>query len=302
MANLTLTDPSPEQLVGMADGLIDAGFGSMASDMYRIALKRAPPEWRDRILVRLGLADQRTARTQQTFGVLASVEQIAPGSMFVSDGLATWMKAAPFLEDRRFMDLALRHADLLPIPNWHWNLQTALWAVQRSKSVAGDLVELGVFKGHTTLFCADYVEFAAWPKRWWLYDTFTGIPEDQLDEGFRLSNSQAYNPETFSYEEVRDRFAGFPNIEVIQGRVPEILLDRAPEQIAFLHVDLNNAAAEIAALDLLFDRVSPDGVILFDDFCWSNASKQRHAETAWFAARGEQILPLPTGQGLYVKR
>jgi len=198
------------------------------------------------------------------------------------------------------VELAAKHAHLLPITNWHWNLQTVLWAVRQAKDVPGDFVELGVFKGHTTLFAAEYLGFETWPQRWLLYDTFEGIPEDQLDGDWKSRNEGTYKG-TYSFEEVRERFAGFPNIEVVQGRVPEILEETAPDRIAFLHVDLNNSTAEIQALDVLFDRLSPGGVIVFDDFAWKTARAQYEAESRWFAARGLQVLALPTGQGLFVK-
>jgi hypothetical protein len=221
--------------------------------------------------------------------------------VFIGEGLATWEKSLPFLEDPRFVELAQKHADLLPVPNWHWNLQTVLWAVRQAAPVPGDFVELGVFRGHTTIFLAEYLEFAGWDRRWYLYDTFEGIPADQMDADWEVRNERAYNAETYSFEEVRDRFAGFPNIEVIQGRVPEVLAEVSPKEIAFLHVDLNNATAEIQALDALFDRVSPGGVIVFDDYAWTAAKAQHAAESKWFADRGLQVLALPTGQGLFVK-
>ncbi len=166
--------------------------------------------------------------------------------------------------------------------------------------VEGDFVELGVFRGHTTAFAADYIGFAAWPRTWWLYDTFAGIPEDQLNPGWAARNAAVYGG-TFSYEEVRDRFASLPNIRVIAGRVPEVLAEESPDRIAFLHIDLNNSAAEIAALDLLFDRIATGGVVVLDDFCWQAARAQHDAELQWFAARGLHVLPLPTDQGVFVK-
>jgi hypothetical protein len=293
---------STAKMVVMADALARAGDIETARSLYRQALPQANPELRNRIRIRLGLALQRDRRSQMSYDILDALETFSPRDYFLGDGLATWMKTTPFLEDERFAALAEAHSGLLPARNWHWNLQIAAWCVRRARDVPGDLVELGVFKGHTTLFCAEYLDFAAWPKRWWLYDTFEGIPDDQVDVGFAHLNKGAYNPATFSFEEVRARFAHIPNIDVIQGRAPEILLETAPANIAFLHIDLNNVAAEIASLDLLFDRVSPGGLILFDDYLWANARAQYDAETAWFEARGEQILPLPTGQGLYIKR
>jgi O-methyltransferase len=302
MKDISVAELSAGHLVVMADSLLKLGDLVTARRLYQAALPKAAPDLKRRIHIRLGVAIKKDARLAATFSALDALETIPNANVFVGDGLATWLKALPFFEDARFLELSQRHADLLPLRNWHWNLQTALWAVGQARKVPGDLVELGVFKGHTTLFCAEYLDFASWPKRWRLYDTFEGIPDDQLDQGWKDVNRRLYG-DTFSYEEVRDRFAHIPNIEVIKGRVPEILHERSPgDAISFLHIDMNNATAEIAALDLLFDRVSPGGVILFDDFAWMSADAQRRAETAWFAARGEQVLPLPTGQGLYVKR
>ncbi|THD67173.1 TylF/MycF/NovP-related O-methyltransferase [Phenylobacterium sp.] len=283
----------------MADGLMRAGKVRTAASLYEIALRRASPLQRNAILVRQGLATYPHQRRVDLLGALEKLEGFG-SHVFIGEGLATWHKTTPFLEDQRFVELAHKHASLLPIANWHWNLQTVLWALKRARGIIGDFVELGVFKGHTTIFAAEYLEFAAWDKRWHLYDTFEGIPDDQLDPGWAASNKATYSG-TFSFEEVRDRFSAFPNIDVIKGRVPEVLEDSTPERIAFLHMDLNNSTAEIAALDALFDRLSPGGIIVFDDYGWATARAQHDAENQWFSQRGLEILALPTGQGLFIK-
>ena len=270
----------------------------LARRIYRAILLRVPTA--AHIQARLGLADTPHKDGAVLLDALASLEtRGAPA--FISDGLATWKKTLPFLEYPRFVDLVAHHASLLPIPNWHWNLQTVVWAIEQTRNLEGDFVELGVFRGHTTLFCAELVGFRDWPKTWWLYDTFEGIPADQLDAGWAEKNDAAYGPEMFSFEEVRDRLAHIPNIRVIKGRVPEVLDQQLPEAISFLHMDMNNATAEIAALEKVFDRIVPGGVIVFDDYMWAAARTQYLAEKAWFAERGLVVLPLPTGQGVFMK-
>jgi O-methyltransferase len=303
LANLTISDVSVEQLIDMGDGLLAGGRRVLAEKIYALALSRASAAQRQSLTLRQGIAGSPT-RAEMNLSLLRTLEaDVGSRNLaFVGAGLATWFKTLPFMLDGRFMEISDRHAGLLPLANWHWNLSTALWAVQHAREVPGDYVELGVFKGHTTLFCAEYVGFGDWPKRWWLYDTFEGIPADQLTPGWESSNKSLYEG-TFSFEEVRDRFAAFPNIDVIKGRVPEILTEHgSPDAIAFMHIDMNNPGAEIGALDALFERVSSGGLILFDDFCWATAKAQFDAETKWFADRGLHVLPLPTGQGLFVKR
>ena len=300
MSSLTFNTVSSAQLVAMGDGLLAAGDIGMARNLYRAALARSAQADRQKIRTRLGLALSPNARTKAMLEILKQLEGFGFVNAFVGEGMATWLKTLPFAEDERFQALAEAHGDLLPAPNWHWSLQTVLWAVQRCRDVPGDYVELGVFKGHTTLFCAEYVEFAGWPKRWLLYDTFDGIPDDQLAPGWKSINDSVYKG-TYAFEEVRSRFAHIANIQVIQGRVPEVLMQGAPDSIAFMHIDMNNVAAEIGALELLFERLSPGGVIIFDDYTWWTTRAQYYAEKAWFEARGLSVLPLPTGQGLFIK-
>jgi len=297
--NVDLSKLNMRQLSVLGDAALQAGAYVVAGRIFTAIRERAPGE--SHIEARLGLAINTSTRTPAMLEVLKAIEEIRPRRPFVSEGLATWLKTLPFMDDPRFMELAERHSRLLPVPNWHWNLQTVVWAVEQVRGLEGDFIELGVFKGHTTLFVAEYIGFADWPRRWWLYDTFDGIPADQLDAGWSESNASTYTG-TYSFEEVRDRFEPIPNIEVIKGRVPEILHARAPEKIAFMHMDLNNATAEIQALELLFDRIVPGGVIVFDDYLWLTARAQYDAEKAWFAARGLVVLPLPTGQGVFIKR
>ncbi|HEY9219457.1 MAG TPA: TylF/MycF/NovP-related O-methyltransferase [Phenylobacterium sp.] len=304
MADLLLQGLEPRDILALGDAAARIGKSTLARNLYNHVAQRNPhamAAWS-----RLALLDHPRPRTLPMLDALNALEKIGKPAqspaVYVGEGLATWLKTAPFAGDERFLEIANQHADLSSgiTGGWHWNLYTVAWAVQRAKDLAGDFVELGVFKGHTTSFVANYVGFAEWPKRWWLYDTFDGIPDDQLDPGWAGPNENQYRG-TFSFEEVRDRFAAFPNITVTKGRVPEVLETVCPEAISFLHIDMNNVTAETAALEALYDRITPGGVIVFDDFGWLSAQAQREAETAWFAAKGQSVLSLPTGQGLFIK-
>ena len=299
MADITLQGLGARQLQVLGDAMLEAGYPLVAQGFYRRLLQVAPNS--SSAHTRLGLTIRPTERAQKMLDTVKLLEKTQCEPLFVGAGLATWYKNPPFIADKRFMELAEADFAIAPsgVNNWHWNLLIVLRAVQQAKAVPGDFVELGVYRGHTTKFVADYVDFAGWDKRWWLYDTFEGVPPDQNDSG-RALGAQSYG-EPFSFEEVRDRFAPYGNITVTKGRVPEILSDVCPEQIAFMHIDLNNSTAEVGALDALYDRLSPGGVIVFDDFCWATSAAQYQAEMKWFDARGLTVFPLPTGQGLFIK-
>lgn len=302
MPSLTVEGLSAEALVAVGDTLLQQGQHGAARNAYAAALAEAPTTIRASIMARQGMARYAAPMSTDMLSIQHAIEKVHPRkNAFVASYLAVWGKTNSFLADEKFMRLAREHEHLLPITNWQWNFMAPLWAVAQTRNLPGDYVELGVFKGHTTLFLADYYDFAAWDREWFLYDTFAGVPDDQLNPGWAQANKMAYQNNQYSYAEVRDRFAKFPNIHVIQGRVPEILEERCPEKIAFLHMDLNSAVAEVAALEFILDRVVAGGVIVFDDYGWQTAIAQQTAEKAWFAERGLTVLELPTGQGVFIK-
>jgi FkbM family methyltransferase len=104
------------------------------------------------------------------------------------------------------------------------------------------------------------------------------------------------------YQSVCDRFATCPEISVHRGYLPEALQGRAPDSIAWLHIDLNAAIPEVQTLEVLFDRLVPSGIVILDDYGWLVLRGQKDAEDRFFARRGYQVLELPTGQGMVVKR
>lgn len=224
------------------------------------------------------------------------------GQLFVGGfGLISMNRTLGFLTDPRLLMLSEKYSHLLPISAWHWNLETVVWAISHALHLPGDFVELGVFKGHTSRIMADYFDFSAIPKKWYLYDTFDGIPDDQIDTDHWRTANQVYKG-TFSFEEVSNTFSDCENMTVIKGRVPDILKDVCPSQISFLHVDMNNVEAEIEALKFLYDdRIVPGGVIIFDDYGWAVAEAQHIAANQWADSKGLKILELPSGQGLLMK-
>ena len=220
---------------------------------------------------------------------------------FHSFGFITYDRNLGFADDPRFMETVARHQHLFDISNWHWNLHTVLWAVKSCLSVPGDFIELGVYRGLTTGFVADYLQFQDVDKKWYLYDLFSGMPKEMLNDD--------WNPELYTnvdskkwYDDAVARFKPYHNIEIIKGKVPDTLRQNSPQKIAFMHVDLNSAKAEIAALEILWDRISPGGIIVFDDFGWTAANQQNREENKFFNDRGYMVLEIPTGQGIVIKR
>lgn len=211
--------------------------------------------------------------------------------VFYSDNLITWSKSLGWVNDDEFVTAMNRHAQTTVEKGIVWRTATLAWAARQALRVPGDFVECGCYKGTTARILCDIVDLS--PRKFYLYDLFEGA------EGISNHAMPEHGPELFEW--VTARFSEMPNVIVTKGRVPESFSQAAPEQISFLHIDMNNVTAEIAALEALFDKVSPGGIIILDDYGWIGYVDQQLAERAWFAERGYAVLEMPTGQGLVIK-
>ena len=71
-----------------------------------------------------------------------------------------------------------------------------------------------------------------------------------------------------------------------------------PNKIAFAHVDLNDVKSELGVLDKILKKMSKGGIIILDDYGWSQYKEQLRVEKKFFNDNNLKVLELPTGQGM----
>jgi precorrin-6B methylase 2 len=101
---------------------------------------------------------------------------------------------------------------------------------------------------------------------------------------------------------VRANYAEWPNAQIVQGAVPDVLEQLKVERVAFLHLDMNGAKPERAALEYFWEKLPPGGMVLLDDYAAYGYDALAKAIDDAAGARGAEVLSLPTGQGLILKR
>jgi len=213
--------------------------------------------------------------------------------VFAGDNLITFGKNLSFQFDKPFMTALEKHAQSGVEKSIIWRTAILVWAARNGLRREGDFVECGCYRGTTSRIICDTLDINTTNRSFYLYDLF------EYQEGSPYVKMPALGPDL--YDEVRRKFAPIPRAKVIKGHVPDILEIESPEQIAFLHIDMNNVAAEIGALDKLFNKVTSGGMIVLDDYGYLPYRAQRDAERQWFADRGYDVIELPTGQGLVIK-
>src|SRR5262245_47894794 len=141
--------------------------------------------------------------------------------VYCGDMLITIAKNHSFLANQAFMRAFKATAETRQEDSLQWRLHTLAWAAEHALHVPGDFVECGVLRGFSSAVLCNYLQFANIPKQFYLYDTFSGLPKETSTEAERqLWSAYAEKPSAEQLEEVRRRFAAYPNVRIIQGIVP----------------------------------------------------------------------------------
>src|SRR5262249_42780531 len=148
----------------------------------------------------------------------------------------------------------------------------------------GDFVECGAYTGVGMKTVIDYLGGVSFPKAFWGYDIF--------EHDATMLNHAMPEHGPGLYDRVLRKFEAYPQVRIVKGMIPAVFDRGCPERIAYLHIDLNQAPAEVAALDRLFDRIVPGGLLVLDDYEWAGIYRaQKLAEDPWFAARNYRVMP-----------
>jgi O-methyltransferase len=251
---------------------------------------------------------RRILRELHGYGVrlrnLADSRLVAGPLTYEQDGLAT-RHNSDFMKEPRF---ARSYSRGKATGSWgdadiHWRAHVACWAAQRALCLEGDFVECGVNRGGLALTVMTYVDFAdlAEERTFYLLDTFHGLPDKYISEEERRAGIRPGGYDE-CYESVRETFGSFPNVAIIRGAVPETLSLVPTEKVAYLSIDMNSAAPEIAAAEFFWDKLDSGGVMLLDDYGWPGHGVQKRAFDEFAMRKRVPLLSLPTGQGLILKQ
>ncbi|MGL4634809.1 MAG: TylF/MycF/NovP-related O-methyltransferase [Beijerinckiaceae bacterium] len=230
------------------------------------------------------------------------------GKTLSQDGVLVYGKNLGFLEEPAFKaaweatEAANRGGWPAGVPDVRWRTHIALWAARHGLKLEGDFVECGVHTGLFSVAICHALDFANQPRSFYLFDTFNGIPLEAVAET-EMERVVASNAKFYRdvFDVASRNFALFPNAKLIKGNLPDSLAQAPIEKIAYLSVDLNNAAAEHAVIMTLWDRLVPGAVVLIDDYAWETCEDQYAMWNAFAAEKGLSIATLPTGQGLLLK-
>lgn len=229
---------------------------------------------------------------------------------YAQDGLIS-VHSHAFMQDPVFIKAYARGVSAIggvDTYQWHWRIHIGLWVAQIASRLEGDFVECGVNRGFLSSAIMDYLDWNSLQRDFYLLDTFAGLDERFVSDTERKHGAIRKNEEnlqsgfyTGTADGVRANFAQWPRARIIEGAIPETLDQVKSRQVAYLHIDMNCAPPEVAALAYFWERLADGAPVLLDDYAYLGYDSQRLAMDDFARAHGVTVCALPTGQGLIMK-
>jgi O-methyltransferase len=142
--------------------------------------------------------------------------------------------------------------------------------------VLGDVVECGTCNGGTGAILASVACRSSYNRHVWLLDSFEGLPPAGEEDGAQAGD---YTGFCCGHEDrVREvlRLCTVPDqaVTLVKGWFQDTLPKLSVSRIALLHIDADWYDSVRVVLEHLYDRVSPGGYVVFDDYgYWEGCRK-----------------------------
>ncbi|MBR3257325.1 class I SAM-dependent methyltransferase [Candidatus Saccharibacteria bacterium] len=135
--------------------------------------------------------------------------------------------------------------------------------------VEGDFVELGCYKGETSVLLQKLLVSKPIPERTlYLYDSFAGLPEKSSEDASSAGAAFKAGELYVSKREVIDRFrrANLPLPVIKKAFFSDLALKDLPEKIAFAFLDGDLYSSIVDSLRLVVPRLVRKGIIVVHDY------------------------------------
>jgi O-methyltransferase len=166
----------------------------------------------------------------------------------------------------------------------------------RNESIPGDFVECGVWRGGASIFAKAVLNCLGDDiRKVWLCDSFDGMPiqrdEDKTDPALADRSYLAV-----SIDQVRENFLRFglldDRVKFVKGWFSDTLPTAPIERISVLRLDGDYYSSTMDALNGLYDKVSPGGFIVVDDYNSFQSCKQAITEFREERQIRTEIVPI----------
>ena len=153
---------------------------------------------------------------------------------------------------------------------------------EKAKKIEGDIVECGVWRGG---MIAGIAELLGAKSKYFLYDSFEGLPEAKAIDGQSALNWQNDVKGDYYFDNCKAEI-NYANeamsktgvdFELIKGWFENTVPTNKHDSISLLRLDADWYDSTKICLEHLFPKVVKDGIIIIDDYyVWEGCTKAVH--------------------------
>jgi hypothetical protein len=177
-----------------------------------------------------------------------------------------------------------------------------------ARGIPGDFIETGAWRGGACIYMRAILKaHGVTDRRVWVADSFQGLPPPDAaqypaDKGLSF---HVHEELAVSEQQVRANFAKYQLLDQQVAFLPGWFKDSLPkapiQKLALLRLDGDMYESTIVALDALYNKLSPGGFVIIDDYGDVPAC---HAAVTDFRAREniQEEIQAIDGGGVYWKK
>ena len=140
-------------------------------------------------------------------------------------------------------------------------------------NVEGDFIETGVWRGGACIYAKAIIDsYGVTDRNIWVADSFAGLPEPDVKK-YKLDKGDQHNKEavlSVSRDQVEDNFRSYglldENVKFLEGWFKDTLPSAPIQKVAVLRLDGDMYASTMDALLSLYEKVTPNGYVIVDDY------------------------------------
>jgi len=145
-----------------------------------------------------------------------------------------------------------------------------------NKGISGDFSECGCWKGHSTYMISKLLQDNGFSQTFHIFDSFEGGLSDKSEEDKnlreKLTEAQIKKEKMLfsnTEEDVKKLLSDFKFVKLYPGWIPERFHEVSNRTFSFVFIDVDLYQPTLESLNFFYPRLSKGGVIVIDDYGYS---------------------------------
>lgn len=159
------------------------------------------------------------------------------------------------------------------------NTDSYLQEISRRLHLEGDVAECGVYQGHNTYYYASLLKGKG--KKLFAFDSFKGFPENNED----IDQSKFKDT---NLDLVKKMLSNFDNVQIIPGFFENTLKQVSKNRFCCVILDCDLYSSYKECLNFFYDKITPGGSIIFDEYFSIKYPKAKLSVDEFFADKPEK--------------